>query len=192
MKQLVSLLRELKMCIKDEQEEQICAEVLESEMLHTVFVYCCATASSPILRALKRNRTVKNLVLRNTENAAIGIKIEKEVLSILLNDNTTLEEFNNTDSSKWGKTRRINYLTTLNRCGRGQLRQSATTSDKLVDMLMYTPADEKLSLLTSNMDMDHEQAVMNVRYGLLLESPALWCKKPEKVNSRKRKQASQN
>lgn len=91
------------------------------------------------------------------------------------------------DKKIWdeNEARKILYLTRLNHFGRGQLRESNTAKSSVVNLL------EKMASQTR--DFQPEE-VLSIYFGLLRESPSLWCNtthhedKEDSVGRRRKRQ----
>lgn len=72
------------------------------------------------------------------------------------------------DKKKWdeSETRKIRYLTRLNHFGRGQCRESNTAKSSVVALL------ERMASQTRDFQPED---VLSMYFGLLRESPSLWC-----------------
>jgi len=116
----------------------------------------------PITRALARNSHLKHYSIRHRENTEANFPVHEANMialrEILETWNTTLQyvavdiEFCKTRED----SQQIQYLTRLNKKGRGEARNLQTNRARFVQLLAAT-----------------NDAV--VQYGLLRESPSIWC-----------------
>jgi len=166
------------------REAKLSALVVESGSGELNISESCA---SKIVDFLKDNTTLRILSLPSLELTSVQLN---RLFKILKLHNSTLEHLDIRNPILDHRMEKIQYYARLNQCGRSKLRIPTATAAVLVELLSPREVDSikrstsllggqtrPTSELSGNGDRSfrNEMDRLNVIYGLLRETPSVWC-----------------